>query len=78
MKLDEYLKLNKPKCISVLLATKNGKTISPMYTRDEYTDVEVMSKVLLNCEVMETKDEDDCVEIYVARFQEIEGGSEWN
>ena len=68
MKLDEYLKLNKPKCISVMLATKNGKTISPMYTRDEYTDMEVMSKVLLGYEVMETNDEEDCVEIYVARF----------
>lgn len=68
MKLDEYLVLNKPKCISVILRTKNGKTISPMYTRDEYTDMEVMSKVLLGYEVMETKEEDDCVEIYVARF----------
>ena len=51
-----------------MLATKNGKTISPMYTRDEYTDMEVMSKVLLGYEVMETNDEEDCVEIYVARF----------
>lgn len=68
MNLDEYLVSNKPKCISVILATKNGKTISPMYTRDEYTDMEVISKVLLGYEVMETKEEDDCVEIYVARF----------
>lgn len=68
MKLDEYLVLNKPKCISVILATKNGKTISPMYTRAEYTDMEVMSKALLGYEVMETNDEDDCIEIYVARF----------
>lgn len=68
MKLDEYLVLNKPKCISVILATKNGKTISPMYTRDEYIDMEVMSKVLLGYEVMETNEEDDCVEIWVSRF----------
>ena len=76
MKLDEYLVLNKPKCISVILATKNGKTISPMYTRKEYMDKCVMSKVLMGCEVMETNDEDDCVEIWVSRFKGIEGGSE--
>ena len=68
MTLDIYLKQNKPKCISVLMTGKNGKTISPMYTRDEYTDMEVMSKVLLGYEVMETNEEDDCVEIWVARF----------
>lgn len=68
MTLKEYLKLNKPDCINVLMATnKVGKTISVMYDRKEYSDNEVMSKELLKCDVDEVRDEDGYVAIWVVQ-----------
>ena len=67
MTLKEYLNENEPNCISVLIAKKNGGTMSVRYNKDEYKNEEIMSKELLKYEVTETEyvEEDDCTEIWV-------------
>ena len=64
MTLKEYLKKNKiKKSIAVLLLTKGGKCISIEYEPKDFK--KVMSKELLNMEVMDINEEDDAIEIWV-------------
>ena len=68
MTLKQYLELNKPNYINVLMATnKIGKTISVMYTRKEYTDKDIMCNELLNCDVDEVRQEDGYIAIWVVK-----------
>ena len=62
MTLEEYLHNVKPPCIATIVFDMKGEMLVNNYNCNEYAS---MSKELLRREVMETNDEEDCVEVYL-------------
>ena len=62
MTLEEYLHEVKPPCIATIIFDMKGNTLVNEYNCKEYAS---MSKELLRREVMETNDEEECVEVWV-------------
>ena len=62
MTLEEYLKENKPPCIATIIFDMKGEMLVNNYNCKEYAS---MSNELLRREVMETNDEEECVEVYL-------------
>ena len=62
MTLEEYLHEVKPPCIATIIFDMKGEMLVNNYNCKEYAS---MSKELLGREVMETNDEEDCVEVYL-------------
>ena len=62
MTLREYIKDSSPPRIAILILQDDGGIISIEYDRTEYEEI---NKELIDREVMETKEEDDCIEIWV-------------
>lgn len=62
MTLDEYLHEVKPPCIATIIFDMKGEMLVNNYNCKEYVS---MSKELLRREVMETNEEEECVEVYL-------------
>ena len=62
MTLEEYLHEIKPPCIATIIFDMKGEMLVNNYNCKEY---ESMSRELLRREVMETNDEEECVEVYL-------------
>lgn len=62
MTLEEYLHEVKPPCIATIIFDMSGEMLVNEYNCKEYAS---MSKELLRREVMETNDEEECVEVYL-------------
>ena len=62
MTLEEYLHEVNPPCIATIIFDMKGDMLVNEYNCKEYAS---MSKELLRREVMETNDEEECVEVYL-------------
>ena len=62
MTLEEYLHEVKPPCIATIIFDMRGEPLVNEYSCKEYAS---MSKELLRREVMETNEEEECVEVYL-------------
>lgn len=62
MTLEEYLHEVKPPCIATIIFDMKGEPLVNNYNCKEYAS---MSKELLRREVMETNEEEECVEVYL-------------
>ena len=62
MTLEEYLHEVKPPCIATIIFDMKGEMLVNNYNCNEYAS---MSKELLRREVMETNEEEECVEVYL-------------
>ena len=62
MTLEEYLHEIKPPCIATIIFDMRGEPLVNEYNCKEYAS---MSKELLRREVMETNEEEECVEVYL-------------
>ena len=62
MTLEEYLHEVKPPCIATIIFDMKGNPLVNEYNYKEYAS---MSKELLRREVMETNEEEECVEVYL-------------
>ena len=62
MTLEEYLHEVKPPCIATIIFDMRGEPLVNEYNCKEYAS---MSKELLRREVMETNEEEECVEVYL-------------
>lgn len=62
MTLEEYLHEVKPPCIATIIFDMKGNPLVNEYNCKEYAN---MSKELLRREVMETNEEEECVEVYL-------------
>ena len=62
MTLEEYLHEIKPPCIATIIFDMRGEPLVNEYNCKEYAS---MSKELLRREVMETNEEEECMEVYL-------------
>ena len=62
MTLREYIKDSSPPRIAILILQDDGGIISIEYDKTEYEEI---NKELIDREVMETKEEDDLIEVWI-------------
>ena len=62
MTLREYIKDSSPPRIAILILQDDDGIISIEYDKTEYEEI---NKELIDREVMETKEEDDCIEVWI-------------
>ena len=62
MTLREYIKDSRPPRIAILILQDDDSVLSIEYDKTEYEEI---NNELMDREVMETNDEDDCIEIWV-------------